>query len=564
MTLGILFVGVIIVIGGILGFRLHAFLALILGALIVGVLTPAQSIEYEELTRKAVKVTSVGTLKGSNIKEFILATGAKQGVHEGTPFLIMRPNRDAGTVDEVARLRVSWESARDERGQLLNGVQAVIADGRPYERKDGDLVVTPATRLAAKAAANESIGERVANGFGSTCANIGILIAMASIIGKCLLDSGAADRVVRSSINLLGEKKAPVAFLSSGFLLGIPVFFDTVFYLMIPLGKALRVRTGRNYLLYVLTIIAGATMAHSLVPPTPGPLFVAEQLGVDMGVMIVAGCIVGLFTAGIGYLYAVMVNRVCELPLRESADVSLAELTAAAQRDESELPPFWMAILPIVLPVVLIAGLTVLERKPFGIELSPAAMHVAEMLGNKNIALALSAAIAMFMLVWKKRTTREELAHAVQSALASGGVIILITAAGGAFGKVLQQTGVAGLIRDLPQSSPAMIVVLAFLITAAVRTAQGSATVAMITAVGILAGLSSGGQLGFHPVYLALAIGCGSKPVAWMNDSGFWVITRMSGMTEGEGLRYVTPMTTLMGFIGLAVTLAGVLLFPMA
>ena len=157
----------------------------------------------------------------------------------------------------------------------------------------------------------------------------------------------------------------------------------------------------------------------------------------------------------------------------------------------------------------------------------------------------------------------KKLADAVGASLASGGIIILITSAGGAFGKTLQATGVATLIQDLSVTSPAMIITMAWLITAAIRTAQGSATVAMMTAVGILGGLAQSGTLPFHPVYLALAIGCGSKPIAWMNDSGFWVITRMSGMTEGEGLKYITPMTTLMGVVGLVVTIAGAILFPM-
>ena len=141
-------------------------------------------------------------------------------------------------------------------------------------------------------------------------------------------------------------------------------------------------------------------------------------------------------------------------------------------------------------------------------------------------------------------------------------MIILITAAGGAFGAVLRQTGVASLIREFPETSPAMLCTLAFLITTAIRTAQGSASVAMITAAGILSGVARDSDLGFHPVYLALAIGCGSKPVAWMNDSGFWVITRMSGMTEAEGLKYITPMTTTMGVVGLLVTLCGLTLWP--
>jgi GntP family gluconate:H+ symporter len=436
----------------------------------------------------------------------------------------------------------------------------------------------------AEAEAEKTVGERVATAFGTTCGKIGILIALAAIIGKCLLDSGAADRIVRSALKVVGERGAPVAFVGSGFLLGIPVFFDTVFYLMMPLGKAMRMRTGRNYILYVLTIVAGGSMAHSLVPPTPGPLLVAEELSVDIGLMILMGCCVGLCSSTAAYLYAHWLNRRVEVPLRESADFSLRELEELSKRDESDLPPLSLSVLPIVLPVVLIAGNTVLQRFDFSLQSdfiqwlasktdSETVAHLVSRvglnvqppmatLGNKNIALAIATAIAMGVLVWQKRTGLKDIADSMQGALASGGVIILITAAGGGFGAMLQQTGVVSLIRDLPQYSPLVILTLAFLITTAIRTAQGSATVAMITAVGILAGFAEG-QLGCHPVYLALAIGCGSKPIAWMNDSGFWVICKMSGMTEGEGLRFVTPMSILMGITGLIATLIAATILPM-
>ncbi len=473
VTLGVILTGVTIVVGSVLWLRLHAFLALVFGALVVALLTPRADVE---------------------------------------------------------RFYVESQSFSQE---------------------------------AAAAQASRNIGARVAQGFGDTCVKIGILIAMAAIIGKCLLDSGAADRIVRTALRMFGERAAPLAFLTSGFTLGIPVFFDTVFYLMIPLGKAMQLRTGRNYLLYVLTIVCGTSMAHSLVPPTPGPLFVAEELGVDLGTMMLAGCIVGLFTATTGYLYALLANRLWTLPLRESPEFSLEDLKKSSELDESLLPPLWLSLLPILLPVVLIAGQTILKGGFFGITAPATVLQITATLGDKTIALTIAAVVAMATLVWQKRTSRDELADSIQAALASGGVIILITAAGGAFGAVLRQTNVAGLIQDLPRTSPAMICTMAFLITGAIRTAQGSATVAMITAVGILSGLARGGDLGFHPVYLALAIGCGSKPIAWMNDSGFWVITRMSGMTETEGLKYVTPMTTLMGLVGLGAVIAGVTLFPM-
>ena len=151
----------------------------------------------------------------------------------------------------------------------------------------------------------------------------------------------------------------------------------------------------------------------------------------------------------------------------------------------------------------------------------------------------------------------------MQAALASGGIIILITSAGGALGGTIRQTGIADLINELPKGSTPLILTAAFLITAAVRTAQGSATVAMITAVGILSGLAASGELPFHPVYLALAIGCGSKPIAWMNDSGFWVICKMSGMTEIETLRSHSVLLTLMGFTGIIVVMILARIYPM-
>ena len=247
--------------------------------------------------------------------------------------------------------------------------------------------------------------------------------------------------------------------------------------------------------------------------------------------------------------------------LRESADFSLSDLEATMEAEDKDLPPFWLAILPVILPVILIAGLTILKKLPAWDGTSDSVKRVLTTLGDKNIALVISAVVAMGTLIMQKRTSFEALAESIQKALASGGVIILITAAGGAFGGVLRQTGVASLIQGLSTTSPAMICTLAFLITTAVRTAQGSATVAMITAVGILSGLAAQG-LSFDPLYLALAIGCGSKPVAWMNDSGFWVITKMSGMTEAEGLKYVTPMTTSMGLVGLIAVLIGVTVMP--
>lgn len=552
MTVGILLVGVVTVVGGVLFLRLHAFLALLLGALFVALLTPEASVE-----RSFVQEKKVPLLATENGKWLFLKTHALPG----ELYLILGRNAKSGRLEPIADLRVErLEERKDGTGKTVMCAVAAVSPGKDFDESRFFTVIHPRDYSAAVNLSRRSVGARIAEGFGSTCAKIAILIAMAAIIGKCLLDSGAADRIVRSTLRLFGERGAPLSFLSSGFLLAIPVFFDTVFYLMIPLGKAMRLRTGKNYLLYVLAIVAGGSMAHSLVPPTPGPLFVAEQLGVDLGTMILAGCAVGFFTSGAGFAWALFANRKWDLPLRDSPEMTLSDLESLSRKDDADLPPLWLSLLPILLPVAFIGGFTILKR--FSDSVPGSVMGVAATLGDKNIALVIAAAIAMATLVVQKRTSRKELANAIQASLASGGVIILITAGGGAFGGILRQTGVADLIQDLPQSSSWAILSLAFLITAAIRTAQGSSTVAMITAVGILSGVATSDTLGFHPVYLALAIGCGSKPIGWMNDSGFWVIGKLSGMTEGETLKTITPLSAIMGFVGLIVILIGVTIFP--
>jgi gluconate:H+ symporter, GntP family len=402
----------------------------------------------------------------------------------------------------------------------------------------------------AAALARTPAGERVGEGFGRTCGQIGLLIAMASIIGTALLESGGADRIVRSALRVLGPARAPVAFLGSGFLLAIPVFFDTVFYMLVPLAKAARVRSGGQYLLYVLAIVAGGTMTHSLVPPTPGPLFVANAFGVSLALMTAGGCLVGACAAAVGFTYARWADSRWPVPLRD-AGPALAELERVAQSDDRQLPPLWLALLPIVLPIVLITLHATVGS-------TAAWLRVA---GEKNVAVG-SGAVAAMVMLWRA-SSGTRVREAVTTALTSAGVIILITAAGGAFGTALQQSGLGTVVQQLVARYELPVLPLAFVLTAVLRTALGSATVAMITASGAFAGLATGGHLAFHPMYLALAIGCGSKPIWWMNDSGFWVVTQMSGLTEREGLRYLTPMSILMGLTGLLATMLGAAVLPL-
>ena len=412
-----------------------------------------------------------------------------------------------------------------------------------------------ATPAAARAASNAPPGQRVVEGFGRTTGQIGIMVGMASIIGSAMLHTGAAERIVRALLAFTGQARASLSFLASGFLLGIPVFFDTVFYLLVPLAKAMRLRTGRDYLLYVLAIVTGATMTHSLVPPTPGPLFVANALGVSAGHMILVGASVGAFAAMFGYTWAHFANRRWPVPLRATPEAA-AELEAVASQDTRELPSLPLALAPILIPVVLITLNTgYLARAD-----AAGVWRIARWLTEQNLVLIFAAAIALLML-WRRKGPA--MSAAVDESLASAGGIILITAAGGAFGASLQQSGIGTWMQGAVTAYSLPVLPLAWALTVMMRTALGSATVAMITAAGALGGLAAAGALGFHPVWLAVAIGCGSKPIWWMNDSGFWVISKMGGLTEQEALRALTPMSVINGTSGLIATIVGAWLFPL-
>jgi gluconate:H+ symporter, GntP family len=268
-----------------------------------------------------------------------------------------------------------------------------------------------------------------------------------------------------------------------------------------------------------------------------------------MGLMILGGCVVGAITAACGWAFAHWLERKPDLPLRATAQTSLEDLDQFSKRSDKDLPPFWLAILPILLPVALISASAFVEKS-----------SVIATVGNANVALALSVLVGLATLGWQRRSLTAAFKGGV---LAEAAGIILITSAGGAFGGTLQQSGIAARIQELTLAYSLPMIPLAWGLTALLRTAQGSATVAMITSVGVLSGMATPEALGFHPLWLALAIGCGSKMIPWMNDSGFWVITKMSGFTEKECLTTFSPMVTLMGIVGLLVVMLLAKLFPL-
>ena len=398
----------------------------------------------------------------------------------------------------------------------------------------------------------------VASAFGRVCGGVAIVIALAALIGQCLMESGAADKIVRVFVRSLGEKNASISLLSSGYVLSVPVFFDTVFYLLVPLARAMRVRTGKNYLLFLMAISAGGAVTHSMVPPTPGPLAMADTLGIDLGTMILVGSLVGIPMSIAGWLFANLRNSQLDIPMRETAGMTLEELEELSRKQEDQLPSFFMSMLPIVLPVLFITSNTLTGA--LGIE-GPIA-NLTGFFGNPNFALLVSTIVAMYLLIKQKGVSLAGLQGTVETALASGGLIILITAGGGSFGGMLQLAGVGDVLRDMSADFGVPLLMLAFLLGALLKVAQGSGTVSMITTSAIMAPMVLQG-LPFNAVYVACAIGSGSLVGSWMNDSGFWIYTKMSGLTEAESLKTWTPLLAILGLTGYVVSQILAIVLPL-
>jgi len=389
--------------------------------------------------------------------------------------------------------------------------------------------------------------------FGATVGKIGFSIAIAAVIGAALLESGAADRIVRSFLATLGEKRAPLALLCAGFVLGIPVFFDTVFFLLVPLARALSARTGKNYLLHLLAICAGAVVTHATVPPTPGPLAMAEILKLDLGPVMVVGLIVGVFPAAVGLWFAKWSDGRRPIPLREAPGSSLETIKGVLERDEKTLPGFLISITPVVLPVVLIAAASVAGN--FKGSVAPNVMGALNFFGNKNVALFLGGVVAVSVYLKQRKLGWRNTDGVIGEPLATAGVIILITSAGGAYGAMIQNAGVGDVIRGWAETHGLNVIVLGWGMAAFLRAAQGSTTVAVITTAGLM--MSAGGQagLGVNPLCLYIAIGYGGLFLSWMNDSGFWIFSRMSGLNERETLRSWTVLLSLISLTGLFLAL---------
>lgn len=417
------------------------------------------------------------------------------------------------------------------------------------------LVVSLLVAIAGGIPVGEII-DTIQEGMGSILGYIAVVVGIGTMVGEILLVSGGAKQIAGTLLSRSGEERAPFALALIGFIVAIPVFFEVALILFIPLVYDLTRRTGKSLLYYGIPLAAGIAVAHAFIPPTPGPVAVAALLGADLGWVIFVGIIAGVPSALAG---GVIWGRYISGKIHLSIPENMVKKTDNYPTDQLRIPGFGISILVIIIPLFLIllntaSGLLFEETHPFAVWMS--------FIGHPFTALLISCLIAFRYLGTRLGFTRDQVQEIATNSMRPVGMIILLTGAGGVFGRVLVAAGVGEVLLDVMASSNLPVVLFAFLLAAAIRVAQGSATVSMVTAAGLIAPLIEAGS--YSPAVIAcvtIAIACGGTVLSHFNDSGFWLLKEYFGMTEKQTLASWTVMETIIGITGVIVVLLLSLVF---
>lgn len=374
----------------------------------------------------------------------------------------------------------------------------------------------------------------VNDGFGGTIGYIGIVILAGSIIGTFLEKSGGALTLAERTLKLTGEKNVPAAMGIVGYVVSMPVFCDSGFVLLSPLNKALARKAGITLAGSAIALSLGLYATHTMVPPTPGPVAAAGILSADLGLVILWGLVVSFVALIAGWLFAVLVASRTYI----SPDTGEEEPETVAQ-PSGPLPSLGKSTAPIIVPIVLIVirSFVELPSKPFG---EGTLITLISFIGQPVVALLIGVGLAMLL---PKKLSKDMISSTgwVGHAIVAAATIIIITGAGGAFGKVLQNSGIAQVIGQSLAGVP-LGIWLPFIVAAGIKTAQGSSTVSIITTASLMAPLlpSLGLEDETAKALVVVAIGAGAMVVSHANDSYFWVVTRFSNMNVPTGYRLQT------------------------
>lgn len=385
-----------------------------------------------------------------------------------------------------------------------------------------------------------------AKGFGDTAAGVGTLIALGAMFGKLLADSGGADSIVDTIIGRSSTRSLPWAMAAVGALIGLPMFFEIGLVLIMPVILLVSRRSGVSLIRLGIPALAGLSAMHGLVPPHPGPLVAVTALKADLGITLGLGVLIALPTIAIaGPLFARFAARWVDVPAPDLFDAEPREDT------ERPRPTFAVTLATVLLPVVLMMGKALADMF---LAKGNTVRTVLDFLGAPLIALLIAVIVAMFTLGRGAKMDLKAVAKSIEDGLPPIAGILLIVAAGGGFKQTLIDTGIGKLIADWVAGSGMSVLLLAWLVAVLIRLATGSATVATVTASGILAPLVTTLSPG-ETSLLVLAIGAGSLFFSHVNDAGFWLVKGYFGLSVGQNIKTWSIMETILAVTGLIFTL---------
>ena len=383
----------------------------------------------------------------------------------------------------------------------------------------------------------------IQQGMGNTLGFVAVVVGLGAMFGAILEHSGGAEALANYLVNKFGEQNASWALVIAGFCIAIPVFFDVAFIILVPIIYSLQRKTKKSLLLYAIPLLAGLAITHAFIPPTPGPVAVADILKADLGWVILFGLITGIPTAILsGPVFAKYISNkifVEAPPLSGNVD------------NQSQFPSVGIISMIIGIPIILIVLNTVLNSSLFGKNFVPIYLKSwLSMIGHPFTALIIANLIAWYLLGVKRRFSKESLLKITTKSMEPAGVIILLTGAGGVFKQVLINTGTGEMLANYFAHEDVSILLFAFIAAAIVRVLQGSSTVAMITAAGITAPLLVSNISEIDKALLVIAIASGASILSHVNDSGFWLVSKYLGIDEKETFKSWTIMTTILSVTG--------------
>lgn len=398
----------------------------------------------------------------------------------------------------------------------------------------------------------QKISESIQEGMGSTLGFVATVVGLGAIFGQMLESSGGARSLANYLLGKFGTNKATWALTLTGFIVGIPIFLDVGFIIIIPIVYALTRDTKRSVLYYAIPLLAGLAVTHTMVPPTPGPTAVGEMLGVDLGWVVLMGLIVGIPTAIIaGPVFGKFIAKKINIPAPH-----IFQETENEGEKPTGLPSFGTIAALIMTPLSLILMSTFIKLGVDKGALNKSVItEILIFIGHPFTALIIATLLSI-LLCLKRNMPGQKILDLSTKALGPAGIIILVTGAGGVLKQILVDSGIGKMLAESLADSSIPLIVLAWVIAALVRITQGSATVAMITSAGIISPLLSSFNLSQpDTAIIVIAIAAGATIMSHVNDSGFWIVSKYLGMNEKQTLQSWTVMETIIAVCGLVFTL---------